>query len=323
MYQIPVILIRYRRMTDRQKGLGALAVVLVAWSFSTPVVKYLMPYYDPWTQNVYRYAAGMLTLLPLLVLRVRRMPGQLSGRTLLRLLVPTVPNIVQQTGWVVALLWIYPALAAFLNKSSVLFAALMAYFLFPEERWLFRSHRFIGGLALSLAGTLALALWRPDLDKMQINLGILLVLTSAAGWACYSVAAKRPAEELGSTVSFAVVSIYSTAAFVPMALAWGDLGHWRAVPWQVNAIMIVSGILCVGLAHTLYFYAIKKLSVSVCATMMLATPLGAMTLSWWMFGERLTGGQWVGGLMLLAGGALTLLAKEKPLPAELTQAAEI
>jgi drug/metabolite transporter (DMT)-like permease len=310
-------------MTDRQKGIGALAIVLVAWSFSTPVVKYLMPYYDPWTQNFYRYAAGMLTMLPLLMLRLVREPGRLNGRALLRLLVPTVPNIVQQIGWVVALMWIYPALAAFLNKSSVLFAAVMAYFLFPEERWLFRSHRFLGGLAMSLAGTLALALWRPDLDKMQINFGVGLVLVAAAAWACYSVAAKRPAEELGSTVSFAVVCIYSTVVFVPMALAWGDLGHWRAVPWHVNAIMIVSGIFCVGLAHTLYFYAIKKLSVSVCATMMLMTPLGSMALSRWMFGERLTGGQWAGGVMLLAGGALTLFAKEKPLPAELTQAVEI
>jgi drug/metabolite transporter (DMT)-like permease len=310
-------------MTDRQKAIGALVFVLVAWSFSTPVVKYLMPYYDPWTQNVYRYASGMLTMLPFLLLRLRREPGRLNRRGLVRLLAPTLPNIVQQTGWVVALMWIYPALAAFLNKSSVLFAAAMAFFLFPEERWLFRSRRFLGGLALSLAGTLALALWRPDLDKMQINLGVLLVLVSAAGWACYSVAAKRPAEQLGSTVSFAIVSIYSTAAFVPMALAWGDLGHWRAVPWHVNAIMVASGVFCIGLAHTLYFYAIKKLSVSVCATMMLLTPLGAMLLSRWMFGERLTPGQWTGGWMLLAGGALTLFAKEKPLPAELTQAVEI
>jgi drug/metabolite transporter (DMT)-like permease len=307
-------------MTDRQKAIGALAIVLVAWSFSTPVVKYLMPYYDPWTQNFYRYAAGMLALLPLLI---RRAPGRLNRRALVRLLIPTVPNIVQQIGWVVALMWIYPALAAFLNKSSVLFAAVMAYFLFPEERWLFRSKRFLGGLALSLAGTLALALWRSDLDKMQVNLGVLLVLVAAAGWACYSVAAKRPAEELGSTVSFAMVCLYSTTVLLLMALAWGNLGHWRAVPWHVNTIMIVSGIFCVGLAHTLYFYAIKKLSVSVCATMMLTTPLGSMLLSRWLFNERLTAGQWVGGIMLLAGGALTLLAKEKALPAELTQAVEI
>src|SRR5438876_673209 len=114
-------------MTDRRKGIGALAGVLVAWSFSSPVVKYLMPYYDPWTQNAYRYAAGMLAMLPFLAGRWRR----LDRRALLGLMVPAIPNLIHQTAWVVALLWIYPALASFLNKSSVLFAAAMAYALFP------------------------------------------------------------------------------------------------------------------------------------------------------------------------------------------------
>ncbi len=306
-------------MTDRQKGIGALGVVLVAWSFSTPVVKYLMPYYDPWTQNAYRYAAGMIVLLPFLARRWRA----LDRRSLVRLLVPTAPNLLHQVSWVVALVWIFPALASFLNKSSVLFAAAMAYVLFPDERWLFRSKRFLTGLALSLAGTLGLALLRPDLRELKINLGVMLVLVAAAGWAMYSVAAKRPAEQLGPTLAFSVVSVYTTAALGLMAWAWGDLGRWRVAPAEVNAVMIASGMVCIGLAHTLYFYAIQKLGVAICATMMLTTPLGAMLVSRWMFGERLTVGQLIGGALLLAGGALTLLAKEKPAPAELTQAVEI
>jgi drug/metabolite transporter (DMT)-like permease len=306
-------------MTERQKGIAALAAVLVAWSFSSPVVKYLMPYYDPWTQNAYRYAAGMIVLLPFLA---RRWRG-LDRRSVLRLLVPAAPNLLHQVSWVVALVWIFPALASFLNKSSVLFAAAMAYFLFPDERWLFRSKRFLTGVALSLAGTLGLALLRPDLGELKINLGVLLVLVAAAAWAMYSVAAKRPAEQLGPTLAFSVVSIYTTAALVPMAWAWGDLARWRVAPAHVSAVMIASGIVCIGLAHTLYFYAIQKLGVAICATMMLTTPLGTMLLSRWMFGERLTGGQLIGGALLLAGGALTLLAKQKPLPAELTQAVEI
>lgn len=306
-------------MTERQKGIGALAVVLVAWSFSSPVVKYLMAHYDPWTQNAYRYAAGMAVLVPFLV---RRRRG-LDRRALLRLLVPAAPNLLHQVSWVAGLVWIFPALASFLNKSSVLFAAAMAYFLFPDERWLFRSKRFLAGVALSLAGTLGLALLRPDLRELNINLGVLLVLVAAAGWAMYSVAAKRPAEQLGATLAFSVVSVYTTVALAAMAWAWGDLGRWWAAPAEANAVMIASGVVCIGLAHTLYFYAIQKLGVAICATMMLTTPLGTMVLSRWMFGERLSGGQLVGGALLLAGGALTLLAKEKPLPAELTQAVEI
>ena len=306
-------------MTERQKGIAALAFVLVAWSFSSPVVKYLMPHYDPWTQNAYRYLAGMLTLLPFLVQRWRR----LNRHALLQLLAPTIPNVIHQTAWVVALLWILPALSSFLNKSSVLFAAAMAFWLFPDERWLFRSKRFLAGLVLSLTGTLGLALLRPDLNELRINLGVLLVLVAAAGWAMYTVAAKRPAAEIGPTLSFAVVSIYTTALLVPMALLWGDFGAWWRAPWHVTAIMIVSGIFLIGLAHTAYFYAIKRLGVSVCATMMLTTPLGTMVWSRWMFGEQLTGGQLIGGAMLLTGGALTLLAKEKPAPVELTRAVEV
>lgn len=295
-------------MTERKKGMAALAFVLVAWSFSSPVVKYLMPYYDPWTQNAYRYAAGMLAMLPFLIRGARR----LNRRSLVQLLVPTIPNVVHQTAWVVALLWIFPALSSFLNKSSVLFAALMAYWLFPDERWLLRSKRFLAGLTMSVAGALGLALLRPDLQVMSINLGVVLVLVAAVAWAFYSVAAKRPAEEIGPTLSFSVVSIYTTLLLVPMALAWGDFSRWRGAPWHVNAIMIVSGIVLIGWAHTAYFYAIKRLGVSICATLLLTTPLGTMVLSRWMFDERLTAGQLLGGTMLLAGGALTLLAKEKP-----------
>jgi drug/metabolite transporter (DMT)-like permease len=306
-------------LTERQTGILALAITLVAWSLSSLFVKYLMPYYDPWTQNFYRYAAGMLVMLPVLARQTRR----LDRRHLVRLIAPTVPNLVHQISWVVALLWIYPALASFLNKSSVLFAALMAYMLFPEERWLFRSKRFLTGLALSVAGTLGLALLRPDLDQMKMNLGVTLVLVAAAGWAVYSVAAKRPAEELGAGVSFSVVSTYTTLALLPLALLWGDLRRWGAAPWHVNAIMVFSGAFCIGVAHTTYYRAIKALGVSVCSTMLLTTPLGTMLLSRWLFGERLTAGQIAGGVLLLAGGALTLLAREKPVPGELTQAVEV
>jgi drug/metabolite transporter (DMT)-like permease len=258
-----------------------------------------------------------------LVYRLRRQPGLLGKRELLWLLAPTIPNLVHQTAWVVALLWIYPALSSFLNKSSVLFAAIMAFMFFPEERWLFRSRRFQCGLALTVAGTLGLALLRTDLNQLKMNLGVGLVLVAAAGWAVYSVAAKRPAAELGSAVAFSVVSIYTTLALLPMALLWGDLRRWGAVPWHVNAIMVFSGVLCIGLAHTTYYRAIQSLGVSVCSTMLLTTPLGTMALSRWWFGEQLTIGQLGAGVMLLAGGALTMLAKGKPAPAELTQAVEV
>lgn len=310
-------------MTERQKGIIALVIVLAAWSLSSVFVKYLIRAgYDAHTQNFYRYAAGALVVLPFLVRRVRRDGVKLDRRLLLLLLLPTLPNLTHQISWTVSLNWIAPGLASFLNKSSVLFAALLAFLIYPEERWLFRSGRFVAGLVLTIFGTVGLALLRGDLGDMKANLGVGLVLVAALSWAFYSVAAKKPTAMVGPTVAFGVVGIYTTIACFFVALQWGDLGLWNRAPWHVNAIMIGSGILCIGVAHTLYYYAMRVLTVSVCATMLLTTPLGTLLISRWLFKEEMTTGQLIATVLLMAGGFLTLLAKKGQTPPEVAQAAE-
>lgn len=311
------------RMTERHKGMAALGIVLVAWSLSSVFVKYLIRHgYDPHTQNFYRYAAGALVVLPFLARRVRQRGVKLTGRRFALLLIPVLPNLVHQISWTLSLNWIDPGLASFLNKSSVLFAALLAFALFRDERWPFRSRRFLAGLGLTILGTVGLALLRRDLNQAEANVGVLLVLLAAVSWAAYSVAAKRPTIEVGSTVSFGIVSVYSTLALFLIAWRWGNLGHWNRAPWHVNAVLLGSGIFCIGIAHTLYYYAMRVLTVSVCATMLLTTPLATLVLSSWLFGEQMTIGQISSGIVLLIGGALTLLAKEQPTPATVARATQ-
>jgi drug/metabolite transporter (DMT)-like permease len=310
-------------VTERTKAISALAIVLLAWSLSSVSVRYLIEAgYDAHTQNFYRYAAGTLAVLPFLVRRVRRDGVKLNQHLLWLLLLPTLPNLSHQISWTVSLNWIKPGLAAFLNKSSVLFAALLAFALYPEERWLFKSGRFVTGLLLTILGTVGLGLMRGDLRDMQANLGIGLVLVAALSWALYSVAAKKPTAVVGPTVAFGVVGIYTTIGCLLVALVWGDLGRWSHTPWHVNAIMVGSGILCIGVAHTLYYYAMRVLTVSVCATMLLTTPLGTLLISHWLFKEQMTAGQLISAAVLLVGGFLTLLARKEQTPPEVAQAAE-
>lgn len=313
-------------MTERQKGIIALGIVLVVWSLSSVFVKYLIREgYSPHTQNFYRYAAGTLVMLPFLVRRVRQPAVTSNRRVLLLLLVATIPNLCHQISWTVSLNWINPGLSSFLNKSSVLFAAMLAFALYAEERWLLRSKRFLTGLTLTIIGTVGLALLRGDLHRMETNLGVALALFAGMSWAVYSVIVKRPTSEVGSTVSFGIVGIYTTIVLLPVALRWGDLGHWSRVSWHVNVIMILSGILCIGVGHTFYYYAMQRLTVSVCATVLLTSPLGTLLISNWLFGETMTAGQILSGVALIAGGMLTLLAKEKivsPILAQATEAAD-
>jgi len=310
-------------MSDRQKAILALAIVLVAWSVSSVVVKYLIGEgYDIHTQNFYRYSAGTLAVLPFLMRRLRARQAKLDGRVLAWLALAAVPNLSHQITWPLSLNWIGAGLATFLNKSSVLFAALLAFLFYAEERWLFRSGRFLSGLALTVLGTVGLAGLRGDQHNPNVSLGVSLVLVAAFSWAAYSVAAKRPTAAVGSTVAFGVVGIYTTLVLLFCAVRWGRLSHWNEVPWHVNAIMIGSGIFCIGVAHTLYYYAMRTLTVSVCATMLLTTPLGTLAISHWLFGEKMTAGQLIAGVILIVGGVLTLLARQAQLPVEVARAAE-
>lgn len=297
--------------------------MLVVWSLSSVFVKYLIRAgYDAHTQNFYRYAAGTLVMVPFLVRHAWQPARKTSRRVLLLLLAATIPNLCHQISWTVSLNWINPGLASFLNKSSVLFAAVLAFTLYAEERWLLHSKRFMTGLALTLFGTIGLAMLRGDLDNMDANLGVGLALFAGMSWAAYTVVVKRPSAELGSMVSFGVVGIYTTAVLLLVALRWGDLGQWNRVPWHINVILIVSGMLCIGIGHSFYYYAMQRLTISVCATVLLTTPLGTLLIARYLFGETMTTGQILSGIALIAGGMLTLLAKEKPVSSVLTQATE-
>lgn len=113
-------------MTDRRKAVCALLGATLVWSSAAVFVKYLIPYYDSYTQNVLRYASGAAFMLPLLMLRLTRDHRQVGKREMLRLLLPAIPNVLTQTTWVFAMKWLYPAFTSFLNKSSLLFAGLLA-----------------------------------------------------------------------------------------------------------------------------------------------------------------------------------------------------
>lgn len=314
-------------MTERKKGIIALSIVLVAWSLSSVFVKYLIRAgYDPHTQNFFRYSSGVLVVLPFFLRRAVGDGARPTRRQLLLLLAAMIPNLGHQISWTVALNWINPGLASFLNKSSVFFAALLAFTFYREERWLFRSKRFLSGVSLTIFGTVGLALLRGDLAKMEANLGVGLAIVAAFSWATYSVTVKRPTAEIGPTMSFGIVGIGTTVVLLLIALQWGDIGKWWQMPWHVNLIMILSGAFCIGVGHTLYYYAMRVLTVSVCATMLLTTPMGTLLISSWLFDEKMTTGQIASGIALIAGGMLTLLAREKPTSpplAHVTQATNV
>src|SRR5205809_5713382 len=79
-------------------SIGYLAVfaTVVIWSTPSLFQFYLIRYYEPWSQNFYRYLTAFLAVLPFVLLRFWRQGPRLDGRMFLACLIPSLPNVVHQ-----------------------------------------------------------------------------------------------------------------------------------------------------------------------------------------------------------------------------------
>ena len=302
------------------RGYAAVFATVVIWSMPSLFQYYLNRYYEPWSQNFYRYAVACVAIAPFVFYRSRR-DGQplLSRSALLICLVPCLPNVVHQVTQVIALYYMGPGVYAIFTRSSVIFTALLALAFFPEERYVIRQWQFQAGTGLGLVGAFGVVWFQPGLETGHIALPALFIAFIATFcWALYGVLVKRPSAQLGSIRSFGYVSLITSALLLPLTCLFGKIATPLQVGSHVNVILIISAVTCITLAHVLYYVAIREIGVALAQTLQLLCPVGALALSAWIFGERLTQMQfWSAGILLL-GAFLAMRVK----PAETVEAAE-
>ena len=66
-------------------------------------------------------------------------------------------------------------------------------------------------------------------------------------------------------------------------------------------LMLLSGIIGVGDAHSLYYYSVPSLGMALCTILDLSRPFLAGIISFLVFRERLTLAQIAGGILLFSG----------------------
>jgi drug/metabolite transporter (DMT)-like permease len=310
-------------MQDRHqnisKGYGALFASIVIWSMPSLFQFYLNRYYDPWSQNFYRYSVACLAIAPLMFFQVRRGGPKIDMRAIGICLVPCIPNVVHQITQVVALFYMGPGVYAIFNRSSVIFTALLALAFFPEERYVIRQWQFQVGTLLGLLGAFGVVWFQANWQTEAIALrGLFIAFIATFCWALYAVLVKRPSQQLGSIRSFGLISFITSALLLPLTFAFGKIDTPLHAGAQVNLILIISAVTCITMAHVLYYVAIREIGVTLSQTLQLLCPLGALALSAWIFGERLTHAQLWSAAILLFGAFLAMRTK----PMATTESAE-
>jgi drug/metabolite transporter (DMT)-like permease len=307
VWQYPIAMDKRARQLSR--GYGAVLATIGIWSLPSLFQFYLNRFYDPWSQNFYRYAVACLAIIPFVLVQFGRGP-KIDIRAVGLCLVACLPNVVHQITQVVALFYVGPGVYAIFIRSSVIFTALLALAFFPEERSVIRQWQFQVGTLLGLVGAFGVVWFQPDGHDQHVAWsGLLIAFTASLCWALYATLIKRPSARLGPIRSFGVVSIITSMLLFPLTLVFGNIATPLHVDANVNWILIVSAVTCITLAHVLYYVAIREIGVALAQSLQLLCPVGALGLSAVIFHERLTQAQLVSAAILLIGAFLAMQTK--------------
>ena len=300
------------RPTSQSKGYAAVFATVVIWSAPSLFMYYLNRYYDPWAQNFYRYSVACIAIVPVVLYRISRGGPRIDNRAFWLCLWPCLPNVVHQVTQVMALFYMGPGVYAIFTRSSVIFTALLALAFFPEERYVIRQWQFQVGTLLGLIGAFGVIWFQHGTQSEDRHIalpGLFIAFTATFCWALYGVLVKRPSAQLGSIRSFGLISFITSILLFPLTIGFGRIQTPLVAGAHVNLVLIVSAVTCITLAHVLYYIAIHEIGVALAQTLQLLCPVGAMALSAWIYGERLTHTQLWSAVILLIGAFLAMRTK--------------
>jgi drug/metabolite transporter (DMT)-like permease len=306
-------------------GLTTLLMTLLGWSSIPLFLKHFAGSMDGWTANGWRYGFSALLWLPVIVHQLlrRTLPAGLWRRAVL----PSVFNVLGQTAFAWAPYFIEPGLMTFGLRTQIIFVAVGAYMLFPNERRVLRSRAFLAALAVVFAGamgTLVLArlqvghahapahapivLGRTLTEVQSTVVGIVLAVGSGLLFAGYALAVRKNMQGVHPVTAFAAICQYTGAGMVAMMIALAPEAGWYVTRMDAKEqwLMALSAIVGIALGHVFYYTSIARLGVAVSSGVIQLQPIIVAVGSYFLFDEVLSPAQWGCG-MAAVGAAMVML----------------
>jgi drug/metabolite transporter (DMT)-like permease len=285
---------RDRRLAD----VGLLAVVLV-WSANFVVVKSAITAVGPLTFTSIRYVVATATLFAI----VRWRTGEIKrpeGRWWRLILLGVLGFGCYQVVWTIGLTQITAGDSALIVAVSPVLTALLAGAIGMDRLTVPK----LAGAMIAFAGV-ALVVTGGQVSLGSSLVGDLLTVTAAVLWAVYTILGARMLRFVDPLAATAWSVLGGMLFLLPF-------GAWEAVtspaasvgPGVVLAIFY-SGTLAAGTANVLVFRAITIVGPSRASAMQFLVPFGAVVLGAIFLAEPVGIIQLVGGIVIIAGVALT------------------
>jgi drug/metabolite transporter (DMT)-like permease len=283
---------------DRGAAIAAdlsLLAITAVWGFTFTAVKQALGAADPFSFLAVRFALAAAVLLAVFPRRVFRVTARGAALAALIGVWLTLGYALQTTG----LVYTTASKSAFITGLSVVLVPVLSLAISRVRPGL----ASVGAVALAAIGLYLLTASsvaqagsvRPD----GVNVGDLLTLGCAAGFALHIVTAERVAPRY-DPVPLAFWQIVITAIVCGLIAAASPARRLDLTPWALSAL-IVTGVLATAVAFLVQMWAQRRTSATHVAVIFTAEPVFAALFSWLIQHEVL-------GPRGLLGGGLILCA---------------
>ncbi|HNY27607.1 MAG TPA: DMT family transporter [Candidatus Sumerlaeota bacterium] len=290
---------------------------IVLWGIGPLFIKYFTRFYDPWTQNAFRYSCAALMLL-LAVPFQRRTSFRLTRGQWIKLGLVVLPNVGLQITYASMFYFLYPSVAGLVVRTSILFVCFLSFLFFADERPIIRSGGFLLGAVLGLVGLVAIIAGQdPEiLSRLQVSqtsfwIGVAIALGYAFFLAVYTLMIKRLVRDVPPIVSFTHVSWMTSVVMILLMLKFGRPSDLWTAPLEPLGWMVFTAFVNIIVAHTTLYAALREIKAVVSSTLMLLTPFITCVGSVLIYGDRLSAVQIAGGGSVLVGAWLAGLAQAR------------
>lgn len=287
----------------------ALALTILFWASAPLVLKYFTGVMDAWTVNGLRYLFTAIFWLPVVIAHRKEIP--IDGRIWRDAWLPAVFHMFGQAGWGLAPYYNDASVMNFVSRASFLLTIVAGFWLLQGERHLARRPLFWIGVAATLSGLLAMFGGGLHAGNTSAR-GMGILLWTAGCWSLYSVHVRKRMGAYPATLAFGVVSLLVAPGLTVAMFALGDWRAMFALSFNQWTLLALSAWIAIALGHVLFYQAIRALGPVISEGTLSLTPFITALAANLLFGEHLTRGQWIGGILLVAAVFCLLGARLRP-----------
>ena len=165
----------------------------------------------------------------------------------------------------------------------------------------------LGGISLAMAGVvIVIAGQRLEFGSAVLK-GDGILLAAVITWAAYTALGKPLVERYGPLEATFVVMAFGGLLYFPFGLPAALRTDYSTVSLADWGALIYMGVFTSGLAYFLWYWMVDDLRPTQVAVVTCALPPTTMFLAWILIGEELTPYFLLGGLITLAGIAMTVV----------------